>query len=277
MPRLYDLDIAFLGIAPRIWRRVRVPADLSLADLHHVIQLVMDWRDYHLHLFEVAGKEYSPPSDEESDREQWAGDDADVTVAQALARGGASFEYVYDFGDEWRLGISIVDDVVAPAPAQIECVGGELATPPEDAGGPHLYRELLTTWERKGRRGLHKETREWLPEDFDPMKLDLSAINDRLREVTEVPQEADQALQAPGPEERLLSDLTLLVLFLGSWEEKHGGRMAWKTVRFETLDALQSAGFLATTRTRKSVIFTDAGIRRARALHERVRALLAER
>jgi Plasmid pRiA4b ORF-3-like protein len=85
MPRLYDLDVEFVGITPRIWRRVRVPAELALLDLHHVIQLVMDWRDYHLHLFEVSGKEYAPPPDEETEHEETAGDDADISVAQALA------------------------------------------------------------------------------------------------------------------------------------------------------------------------------------------------
>ena len=274
MPRLYDLDVEFLGITPRIWRRVRVPADLALADLHHVIQLVMDWNDYHLHLFEVAGSEYSPPSDEESEREEWAGDDADLRVAEAFAQAAGGIAYVYDFGDEWRLGITIVADRVAPTDLPIECLAGELAAPPEDAGGPNAYQSLLETWAQKGRRGLHKELREWLPPGFDPMRFDLSAVNDRLRGEAEITTEAGHTETPANPEERLLADLTLLVLFLGSWEEKYGGRMAWKTVRFETLDALQEAGFIATTPTRKSLIFTDDGIRRAQALRERVRAML---
>lgn len=274
MPRLYDLDVELLGITPRIWRRVRVPADLALADFHHVIQLVMNWLDYHLHLFEVAGREYAPPSDEESEREEWAGDDADITLAEAFAQDAARIEYVYDFGDEWRVGISIVADVVAPTPAQIECLAGELAAPPEDGGGPRKYQELLTTWGRKGRRGLAKEMREWLAPDFDPMTCDMAAINDRLRAETTIANDVDHTPVAEHAEERLLSELTLLVLFLGSSEEKYGGRMAWKTVRFEILDALQAEGLIATTPARKSVIFTDEGIRRAQALHERVRALL---
>lgn len=71
---------------------MRVPADLALADFHHVIQLVMNWLDYHLHLFEVAGREYAPPSDEESEREEWAGDDADITLAEAFAQDAARIE-----------------------------------------------------------------------------------------------------------------------------------------------------------------------------------------
>ena len=274
MSRLYDLDVEFVGITPRIWRRVRVPAELALSDLHHVIQLVMDWRDYHLHLFEVAGKEYAPPSDEETEHEETAGDDADISVAQALAQATARIEYVYDFGDEWRLRISIAADLVAPTPTQIECLAGELAAPPEDTGGPLIYQELLTAWTREGRPGLHKEMRDWLPAAFDPMHFDVAATNKRLRADTKLADEAEQTPRLAHPGERLFSELTLLVLFLGSWEEKHGGRMALKTVPSEMLDALQSAGLLATTPTRKSVIFTDDGIKRAQALHDRVRAML---
>ena len=51
---VYELEITLLDIEPRIWRRFAVPADLTLADLHRVIQEAMGWYDVHLHQFVAA-------------------------------------------------------------------------------------------------------------------------------------------------------------------------------------------------------------------------------
>ena len=58
MARAYELDLELRDTTPRVWRRVRVPTDLSLADLHRVIQVVMHWDDVHLHVF--GGKPLGP-------------------------------------------------------------------------------------------------------------------------------------------------------------------------------------------------------------------------
>ena len=46
------------GVHPAVWRRVRLADDLSIADLHRVIQLLMDWEDDHLHRFHIHGRDY---------------------------------------------------------------------------------------------------------------------------------------------------------------------------------------------------------------------------
>ncbi len=53
---VYQLHILLLKISPAIWRRVLVPSDQSLADLHHILQIVMGWDDTHLHRFLIHGK-----------------------------------------------------------------------------------------------------------------------------------------------------------------------------------------------------------------------------
>ena len=40
---IYQLRIDLKGIRPPIWRRVLVPSDVSLDDLHEIIQAVMPW------------------------------------------------------------------------------------------------------------------------------------------------------------------------------------------------------------------------------------------
>jgi hypothetical protein len=43
------LRVELLGIEPLVWRRVRVPAAMTLRELHSVLQVVMGWQDCHLH------------------------------------------------------------------------------------------------------------------------------------------------------------------------------------------------------------------------------------
>ena len=46
---IYQLKIMLKGSKPPIWRRVQVRAEMTLAQLHEVIQIVMGWTDSHLH------------------------------------------------------------------------------------------------------------------------------------------------------------------------------------------------------------------------------------
>lgn len=57
--KLYQLKITLDGIEPKIWRRVLVSEDLSLAKLHFVIQSAMGWWISHLHQFICKGVHYT--------------------------------------------------------------------------------------------------------------------------------------------------------------------------------------------------------------------------
>lgn len=71
----------------------------------------------------------------------------------------------------------------------------------------------------------------------------------------------------------LLEELTLLVLYLASWEEEplpgHKVRRTWKGHVFKVLDALEDKGFLEQSRRAKSLHLTAEGIARARELERR--------
>src|SRR4051794_5141753 len=54
-----SLKVTLRDIRPPIWRRILVPRDMTLADLHRAIQAVMGWEDAHLHAFNVGGRQYS--------------------------------------------------------------------------------------------------------------------------------------------------------------------------------------------------------------------------
>ena len=240
--RALDLDLHLVGVEPRVWRRLRVPADLTLLDLHHAIQVVMGWLDYHLHVFEIGDREYGPRPEEEFEREQWAGDDARLTIAKALAEADGPINYLYDFGDDWCVRIERVGQAPDDAATAVVCLDGERAGPPEDCGGPAEYQSIVDMLSRRGRRGLPSELRAWLPASFDPALFDVEAANRGLRDAFRQKASADRpAGPSASDEKQLLATLTLAALVLGSRLGKHGQREAPKAMRADILDALQEA------------------------------------
>ena len=74
--------------------------------------------------------------------------------------------------------------------------------------------------------------------------------------------------------EQAMTELTLLLLYLASWEEEpfRGAptiHCAWKNHRFEILDALVEKGLLMSTHRSKSVSFTADGLAKARVLQRK--------
>ena len=51
--KILQLKITLKEIKPPIWRRVLVSDQITLSDLHHVIQAVFGWEDYYLHEFKI--------------------------------------------------------------------------------------------------------------------------------------------------------------------------------------------------------------------------------
>ena len=60
-----------------------------------------------------------------------------------------------------------------------------------------------------------------------------------------------------------IKELTLLLLYLTSWEEKEFGetyRRSWKGYPFETLNELTEDGYITGSKRSKSVYLTEEGI-----------------
>ena len=61
---IYQIKVTLLGTKPPIWRRLLVPAVMTLAQLHDVVQASMGWQGGHMHEFR-AGKRYFGKPDPE--------------------------------------------------------------------------------------------------------------------------------------------------------------------------------------------------------------------
>ncbi len=170
-------------IVPAVWRRVVVPADITLPALHGVLQILFDWDDCHLWQFEFGSVDYTCPDEDGDDDYAAPGRESrsayGVGLADALAA-KKKFSYWYDFGDDWHVDIKLErrvpgDDNVIPL-----CTDGARAGPPDDCGGVPGYFNLLEVL-----AGPTSEDREsmidWLGGEFDPEAVDLAVINADLK------------------------------------------------------------------------------------------------
>jgi hypothetical protein len=176
---IYQIKVTLNGSKPPIWRRIQVPGNYTLAQMHAVLQVVMGWTNSHLHAFTVGGISFGHP-DPELDFE----DERKVRLSQLVPEEKARFLYEYDFGDNWEHVLE-VEKILPPEPgAQYPvCLAGKRAGPPEDCGGVWGYADFLEAI-RDPEHPEHEEMREWVGGEFDPEAFDREAINRELGRFT---------------------------------------------------------------------------------------------
>lgn len=192
--RIYQLKIGLQGAQPPIWRRVLVPSTLRLDELHQVIQQCFDWRDAHLHAFEVVrGRNsmfYEPAGPfgpvEGFGEDPEGPDEAGAVLGEVLRGSGTKLNYTYDFGDSWEHRIElekILDDDGRNLPV---CTGGRRAAPVEDSGGVWGWAQLLQTVADPADED-YEQMREWLAlepgEVLDGQTFDQASVNRRLADL----------------------------------------------------------------------------------------------
>jgi Plasmid pRiA4b ORF-3-like protein len=103
---------AKLENAPRVSAQVAVRADQQLTALHEALVEAFGWFDDHLYSFWLDGRcwgdretEYTRPEgvDEWGDSVRTA----DVTIGSLDLAIGQRIAYVFDFGDEWRVRLTL--------------------------------------------------------------------------------------------------------------------------------------------------------------------------
>ncbi len=155
---------------PEIWRQLRVPDSLTLTQFHSVLQTVMGWQDRHNWHFIHPRGDYASHS---SSSKQPAHDEhnADtVMLSELLQRKGARLEYEYDTG--WLHQIKVIQrHKPATVPAQLRCLEGAMACPPEACRDAEGYRQLRQILLKKRRNRADKlllaELADYTPEHFE--------------------------------------------------------------------------------------------------------------
>ena len=111
------LYIFKVSLDAKTWRRIAIPAALTLDDLSGAILSAFDFDEDHLYQFSYRNRfgvterilhpvmEESPSTDE-------------VAVGEVPLQPGASMEYLFDFGDMWRFDVKLEE--IDPADAKIK-------------------------------------------------------------------------------------------------------------------------------------------------------------
>ena len=180
-PEIYQLKVTLLGTSPPIWRRLLVPSDLTLAQLHDVLQAAMGWQDCHMHEFSVGRRHFGRPSpDDRLMGMPPVENERTVRLSSVLGRVGAKAIYTYDFGDSWEHGL-LLEKRLAPDPntAYPVCTGGQLACPPEDCGGIGGFYDLMDALGDPA-HDQHDELLDWVGDDYDPDAFSVDDVNRML-------------------------------------------------------------------------------------------------
>ncbi len=181
---VYQIRIDLQYAKPPIWRRVLVPTDIMLDEMHAIIQAVFSWDNSHLHCF-IDGyfDDYSvfigPPS---VDVEM---DEAECPLVDVLAGEGDRLIYEYDFGDSWRHVLKVEkvlprEEVEAEYDQLPVCIKGRLAAPPDDIGGIGGYYYSLEILQDPNHEQ-YEDYKGWYEESFDPEVFDIDEANERLQ------------------------------------------------------------------------------------------------
>jgi pRiA4b ORF-3-like protein len=179
---IYQLKVTLLRTTPPIWRRLLVPVDLTLAQLHDVLQVAMGWDNSHMHEFLIGQQRYGMP--DPADRligMPSVSSERTVRLSTVLGRIGAKATYTYDFGDGWEHGI-VLEKRLAADPNMVypTCTAGQRACPPEDCGGVGGFYALLDAISNPN-HDHHEEMLEWVGDDYDPEVFSMDAVNRMLR------------------------------------------------------------------------------------------------
>jgi hypothetical protein len=178
--QIYQIKVTLDDSHPPIWRRILVPGNTTLLKLHDILQIVMSWQDYHLHMFTIEGLIYGDPADDEYG-DLGTVNEANYTLSQVIYGEGQRFTYEYDFGDSWDHTL-LVEKILPPEDGirYPLCLKGKRACPPEDVGGVWGYENFLEAI-RDQTHEEHEEYLIWVGGEFDPEAFNLEEINTRLR------------------------------------------------------------------------------------------------
>ena len=177
---LYRMKITLRGSKPAIWRRFEVPAEVTLYQLHHILQVVMGWTDSHFHQFR-RGNECYGPSDPEFASERV--NERKVRLREVLRKTKDRMVYEYDFGDGWEHDLLLeAIGSVSPGSQMVKVLKGQGACPPEDVGGIGGYYDFLEAVSDR-KHPSHRHMLEWCDGPFDTEAFDLAGINQALAKI----------------------------------------------------------------------------------------------
>lgn len=183
---------------PGIWRLFEMDGDLPLPHVHDALQIIMGWRNSHLHEFldfnpdmfphvtPLRPRRWATPFLREDDDEGAFLAEENFTLQEVLSEKTPLF-YVYDLGDHWLHRLDLIDTLPSDHDQpQVTVLRGEYRCPLEDWGGIDGYAHLLQVLSNPGddeydhlsrwATSVHGNPRQ----PFDPATYNTQAVNRTL-------------------------------------------------------------------------------------------------
>jgi hypothetical protein len=175
---VYRFKIVLVDSDPAIWRRIETK-DVTLEQLHGLIQTAMGWTNSHLHQFEIAKARYADPrSMMDGFDDLGTLDYSGIRISDLVSRHGPKLRmgYEYDFGDGWQH--KVVLEKTTPSEPGVKyprCIDGERAFPPEEIGGICGFADYVEAIANPN----HSEHENWLKwhGPFDPAQFDAAQFD----------------------------------------------------------------------------------------------------
>jgi hypothetical protein len=185
-----QLRTSLRGVSPPVWRRLLVPEQIAIAQLHHVMQLAMGWNDEHLHQFVIRGWRYGGHRD--GPLQFFDGPDT-LSLAAFGLHEHERLAYVYDLAAWWLRDVRLERRTHSLRSKTLpRCIAGAGRCPPEHAGGPERFMKALQT------HGGH-DFLEWL----EALRDNCTKANGLCAEVDEWLVWLDRCFDRPAANERL--------------------------------------------------------------------------
>lgn len=168
-PEICQLKVTLADSEPEVWRQILVSCQVTLPELHGILQRAMGWQNQHDYRFRLSLGANQPDCDLEQSL---------ATVLQFA--GEQPVYYTYDLQAGWlhRLEVKAVDQSTADGFTTPVCIAGAAACPPEGAGGVWGYDELLGRLDDPEDPDYMSLIEDY--SDFDPEAFDLAVVNARL-------------------------------------------------------------------------------------------------
>ena len=152
-------------------------------ELHHTIQVVMGWQNYHLYQFMVGDTVIADSRLWDIDEMGPITDVKKVSVGVVFSELGTTAVYEYDFWDGWMHHLELVDRSIHPTQEMLPLViSGENACPPEDSSGIHGYKYLNDIL-KDPKHPEHREYKVWAGKNFNPCKFSEDDCNAELKKL----------------------------------------------------------------------------------------------